>query len=108
MCDKIRDDSSVTGERRLTSQRKLYSLSRCTMVLTNMCSDWMLFALSGLQLTSSHYVLSYRVQLSLFLHLGYIILQGFHIMVYGSRDDPEKRLLHEKCTNDNLEMSTLD
>ena len=44
----MRGDSGVPGEGRVVSIQKLDSWSKCTMPLTNINSDWMFNASSGL------------------------------------------------------------
>ena len=44
----MRGDSGVAGEGRVVGVPKFHSWSKCTMPLTNINSDWMLNASSGL------------------------------------------------------------
>ena len=44
----VRGDSGVTGERRVVGVPKFHSWGKCTMPLTNINSDWMSNASSGL------------------------------------------------------------
>ena len=43
----MRSDSGVAGEGRVVGTPKFYSWSKCTMALTNINSDWMSNASSG-------------------------------------------------------------
>ena len=49
----MRGDSGVAGEGRVVGIPKFYSWSRCTMPLSNMNSDWMSNASSGLCIRES-------------------------------------------------------
>ena len=44
----MRGDSGVAGEGRVVGISKFHSWGKCTMTLTNINSDWMSNALSGL------------------------------------------------------------
>ena len=44
----MRGDSGVAGERRVVAVPKFHSWGKCTMPLTNIKSDWMSKASSGL------------------------------------------------------------
>ena len=66
----MRGDSGVAGEGRVVGIPKFYSWSKCTMPLTNIYSDWMSNASSGLCII---FVILYWViylRRSFKLHLG--------------------------------------
>ena len=44
----MRGDSGVAGEGRVVAVPKFHSLGKCTVILTNIKSDWMSKASSGL------------------------------------------------------------
>ena len=46
----MRGDDGVAGEGRVVGVPKIHSWGKCTMLLTNICSDWMSNASSGLRL----------------------------------------------------------
>ena len=58
----MRGDSGVTGEERVVGIPKFYSLGNCTMPLTNINSDWMSNASSGLCIILLYYIMLYRAK----------------------------------------------
>ena len=70
----MRGDSGVAGEGRVVGIPKFYSQSKCTMPLTNINSDWMSNASSGLCI-----ILCYII-------LGYIIYAGPLSCILGCND----------------------
>ena len=52
----MRGDSGVAGEGRVVGIPKFYSWGKCTMPLTNINSDWMSNASSGLCIILLYYV----------------------------------------------------
>ena len=53
----MRGDSGVAGEGRVVSIPKFYSWGKCTMPLTNINSDWMSNAFSGLCIILGYIIL---------------------------------------------------
>ena len=53
----MRGDSGVVGEGRVVGIPKFYSWSKCTMPLTNINSDWMSNASSGLCIILLYWVI---------------------------------------------------
>ena len=51
----MRDDSGVAGEGRVVGLLKFHSWGKCTMPLTNINSDWMYNASSGLCIIYLYY-----------------------------------------------------
>ena len=73
----MRGDSGVAGEGRVVGVPKFHSWGKCTMPLTNINSDWMFNASSGLCIILGYIsYISYISYLrgSLKLHLGVNIL----------------------------------
>ena len=62
----MRDDSGVAGEGRVVGLPKFHSWGKCTMPLTNINSDWMSNASSGLRII----LLVIYLRGSFKLHLG--------------------------------------
>ena len=62
----MRDDSGVAGEGRVVGLPKFHSWGKCTMPLTNINSDWMSNASSGLRII----LLFIYLRGSFKLHLG--------------------------------------
>ena len=60
----MRGDSGVASEGRVLGVPKFYSWSKCTMPLTNINSDWMSNASSGLYIILSYIILYYAGPLS--------------------------------------------
>ena len=56
----MRGDSGVAGEGRVVGIPKFYSRSKCTMPLTNINSDWMPNASSGLCIILCYIILGYE------------------------------------------------
>ena len=63
----MRGDSGVGGEGRVVGVPKFYSWGKCTMPLTNITSDWMSNASSGLCI-NLYYIIYLRGSFK--LHLG--------------------------------------
>ena len=63
----MRGDSGVAGEGRVVGVSKFHSWGKCTMPLTNINSDWMSNALSGLCI---NLIILYYLRGSFKLHLG--------------------------------------
>ena len=63
----MRGDSSVAGEGRVVGLPKFHSWGKCTMPLTNINSDWMSNASSGLRIVL-YYLFILRGSFK--LHLG--------------------------------------
>ena len=57
----MRGDSGVAGEGRVVGVPKLHSWSKCTMPLTNINSDWMFNASSGLCIILGYIILYYII-----------------------------------------------
>ena len=55
----MRGDSGVAGEGRVVGIPKFYSCGKCTMPLTNINSDWMSNASSGLCIILGYIILGY-------------------------------------------------
>ena len=53
----MRGEDGVTGERELFGERGCYSWNKCSMALTNMHSDWILIASTGLATTLHSFIL---------------------------------------------------
>ena len=68
----MRGDRGVAGEGRVVGMPKFYSWSKWTMPLTNINSDWMSNASSGLCIILCYIILGYIIYLrgSFKLHLG--------------------------------------
>ena len=66
----MRGDSGVAGEGRVVGIPKFCSWGKCTMPLTNINSDWMSNASSGLCIILLHYIGLYYLHRSFKLHLG--------------------------------------
>ena len=68
----MRGGSGVAGEGRVVSIPKDYSWGKCTMPLTNINSDWMSNASSGLCIILGYIGLYYSIYIrrSFKLHLG--------------------------------------
>ena len=64
----MRDDSGVAGEGRVVGIPKFHSWGKCTMPLTNINSDWMSNASSGLCIIMLYYIIYLRGSFK--LHLG--------------------------------------
>ena len=62
----MRGDSGVAGEGRVVGIPKFHSWGKCTMPLTNINSDWMSNALSGLCIN----IILFKIRGSFKLHLG--------------------------------------
>ena len=69
----MRGDSDVAGEGRVVGIPKFHSWGKCTMPLTNINSDWMSSAFSGLCIIL-YYLIIYAGPLSCILGCNYIIL----------------------------------
>ena len=65
----MRGDSGVAGEGRVVGVPKFYSWGKCTMPLTNINSDWMSNASSGLRIILC-YIILFILRGSFKLHLG--------------------------------------
>ena len=66
----MRSDSGVASEGRVFGIPKFYSWGKCTMPLTNINSDWMSNASSGLCIILLYYI-DYAGPLSCILMLSY-------------------------------------
>ena len=55
----MRGDSGVAGERRVVGVPKFHSWGKCTMPSTNINSDWMSNASSGLRIILYYIILYY-------------------------------------------------
>ena len=55
----MRGDSDVAGEERVVGIPKIYFWSKCTIPLTNINSDWMSNASSGLCIILLYYIVLY-------------------------------------------------
>ena len=55
----MRGDSGVAGEGRVFGIPKFHSWGKCTMPLTNINSDWMSNASSGLRIILLYYIILY-------------------------------------------------
>ena len=77
----MRGDSGVAGEGRVVGIPKFHSWDKCTMPLTNINSDWMSNASSGLCiiLVILYYIILYYIILY-YIILYYIIL--YYIILY--------------------------
>ena len=64
----MRGDSGVASEGRVVGIPKFHSWSKCTMPLTNINSDWMSNASSGLRIIYLYYL--FILRRSFKLHLG--------------------------------------
>ena len=53
----MRDDSGVAGEERVVGVPKFHSWGKCTMRLSNINSDWMSNASSGLHVYYLYYII---------------------------------------------------
>ena len=69
----MRGDSGVAGEGRVVGIPKFHSWGKCTMPLTNINSDWMSNALSGLCI-NLYYLIIYAGPLSCILGCNIFIL----------------------------------
>ena len=63
----MRGDGGVAGEGRIVGVPKFHSWGKCTMPLTNINSDWMSNASSGLRIILCYL---YYIRGSFKLHLG--------------------------------------
>ena len=52
----MRGDGSVAGKGRVAGVPKFHSWGKCTVILTNINSDWMSKASSGLCIISLYYI----------------------------------------------------
>ena len=57
----MRDDGGVAGEGRVVGVPKFHSWGMCTMPLTNINSDWMFNASSGLCIILGYVILLYYI-----------------------------------------------
>ena len=64
----MRGDSGIAGEARVVGVPRFHSWGNCTMPLTNINSDWMSNASSGLRII--FYYIIYITRGSFKLHLG--------------------------------------
>ena len=64
----MRGDSGVAGEGRVVGLPKFHSRGKCTMPLTNINSNWMSNASSGLCIIYLYYI--FMLRRSFKLHLG--------------------------------------
>ena len=62
----MRGDSGVAGEGRVVGIPKFYSWSKCTMPLTNINSDWMSNASSGVCIILCYIRGSFKVHLGVY------------------------------------------
>ena len=73
-------EGGVAGEGRVVGVPKFHSWGKCTMPLTNINSDWMSNASSGLCINLVIIVVLFTLVLY-FASLGVIILRGSHLGV---------------------------
>ena len=66
----MKGDSGVAGEGRVVGVPKFHSRGKCTMPLTNINSDWMSNASSGLHVYYIKLFILYYLRGSFKLHLG--------------------------------------
>ena len=66
----MRGDSGVAGEGRVVGVPKFHSWGKCTMPSTNINSDWMSNASSGLRIILCYYIILFILRGSFKLHLG--------------------------------------
>ena len=68
----MRVDSGVAGEGKVVGKPKFYSWGKCIMPLTNIISDWMSNASSGLSIILLYYIIYilHYLRGSFKLHLG--------------------------------------
>ena len=57
----MRGDSGVAGKGRVVGVPKFHSWGKCSMPLTNINSDWMSNASSGLYIISLYYIILYYI-----------------------------------------------
>ena len=72
----MRGGSGVAGEGRVVGVPKFHSWGKCTMPLTNINSDWMSNASSGLCIILLDYIILFILRGSFKLHLGGVIYAG--------------------------------
>ena len=72
----MRGDSGVAGERRVVGIPKFHSWGKYTMPLTNINSDWMSNASSGLCIILLYYIISSKVIAPQDAH-GRLVLQVY-------------------------------
>ena len=54
LCESLWSEGGEVGEGRVVGVPKFHSWDKCTMTLTNINSDWMSNASSGLRIINSH------------------------------------------------------
>ena len=80
----MKGDSGVAGEGRVVGVPKFHSWGKCTMPLTNINSDWMSNASSGLCITLLDYIIFIYVgPLSCILGCNNAKLDNWIISIYG-------------------------
>ena len=80
----MRGDSGVAGEGRVVGVPNFHLWGKCTMPLTNINSDWMSNASSGLcNILCYLYYIIYAGPLSCILGCNYIILRGSFMLHLG-------------------------
>ena len=70
----MRGDGGVAGEGRVVGEPKFHSRGKCTMTLTNINSDWMSNASSGLRIILSYLYFLYYLRGAFKLHLGVYVM----------------------------------
>ena len=78
----MRGDGGVTGEGRVVGVPKFHSWGKCTMPSTNVNSDWMSNASSGLRIILSYIKLYYAGRILGVTTVMYRVLNQFCIPVY--------------------------
>ena len=71
----MRGDGGVAGEGRVVGLPKFHSWGKCTMPLTNINSDWMSNASSGLRIILKLYILYYAGPLSCILGCNMYVVE---------------------------------
>ena len=90
----MRGDSGVAGEGRAVGLAKFHSWGKCTMPLTNISSDWMSNASSGLGIVYLFIYLFIYLRGSFKLH---VVVSLLGLASSPARAKNKKRLVHTIC-----------